>query len=139
MFQVVVLQKHWSKVETANTAYAQWVAALSGKLGTATSDGFVLEEPNIQVFERSSKQEIFKESDAGTQVQSLVTEPPKEATNAKTTSEARSLSVKPQMPEVTTAESVPESPEKPDSQAQPSTPKAKPKPKKIGKFNVEIR
>ena len=49
-------QKQWSKLETASSTYAQWVAALSGKLGAATSDGFVLEEPNIQVFERSAKQ-----------------------------------------------------------------------------------
>ena len=41
-------QKQWTKLETADSAYAQWVAALSGKLGAATSDGFVLEEPNIK-------------------------------------------------------------------------------------------
>ncbi len=31
------------------------MAALAGKLGAATADGFVLEEANIQVFQRHSK------------------------------------------------------------------------------------
>ena len=130
---MVVLQKQWSKLETASTTYTQWVAALSGKLGAATSDGFVLSEPNIQVFERSFKQEQAKESDTGTQ-KSSATEPPLGVIELLAASEAKIQTL-----QVTTADSLAESPEKPDPQAQPSTPKSKPKPKKLGKFNVEIR
>ena len=139
VFQVTMKQKQWSKLETASTTYAQWVAALSGKLGAATSDGFVLEEPNIQVFERSAKQEQAKESDAGTQVQSSATELPLKTTKVKVASEASSSQQKTQTLEVTTTESRPTPPEQSDPQAQSSTPKAKSKPKQLGKFNVEIR
>jgi len=55
VFQVLVKPKLWIKLETASTSYEQWIAAISGKLGAATADGFVLEQPNIQVFERQSK------------------------------------------------------------------------------------
>jgi hypothetical protein len=34
-----------------------WVAAIAGQLGTTTPDGFVLEQPNIQVFEKKPKAE----------------------------------------------------------------------------------
>ena len=101
VFQVTMKQKQWSKLETANSAYAQWVAALSGKLGAATSDGFV-EEPNIQVFERSAKQEQAEGADAGTQVQSSATESSLSATQAEVVSEPGSPEVKTQTLEVTT-------------------------------------
>jgi hypothetical protein len=32
-----------------------WVAAISGKMGESTSNGFVLSKPNMQVFERKLK------------------------------------------------------------------------------------
>jgi len=32
-----------------------WIAAIAGKMGELTDDGFVLNEPNIQVFERKLK------------------------------------------------------------------------------------
>jgi hypothetical protein len=32
-----------------------WVAAIAGKLGEATPDGFVLADPAIQVFEKKPK------------------------------------------------------------------------------------
>ena len=139
VFQVTMKQKQWSKLETASSAYAQWVAALSGQLGAATSDGFVLEEPNIQVFERSAKQEQAKGADAGTQVQSSATESSWSATQTEAGSEPGSSQAKTQTLEVTTADSRPTPPEKSDPQVKPSNPKAKPQPKKLGKFDVEIR
>jgi hypothetical protein len=34
-----------------------WVAAIGGQTGKATADGFLLEQPNIQVFEKKPKVE----------------------------------------------------------------------------------
>jgi hypothetical protein len=34
-----------------------WVAAIAGQMGKATPNGFVLEQPNIQVFEKKPKAE----------------------------------------------------------------------------------
>jgi len=33
-----------------------WVAAIAGKLGEPTENGFILEEPNIQIFEKKPKE-----------------------------------------------------------------------------------
>jgi len=55
MVQIALKQKQWTKLETANTTYGEWIAAISGKMGATTSDGFVLENANVQVFERKSK------------------------------------------------------------------------------------
>jgi hypothetical protein len=52
---VTVKPKIWKKLEDAAANYPQWVAAIGGKMGESTSDGFVLSEPNIQVFERKPK------------------------------------------------------------------------------------
>jgi hypothetical protein len=49
-------QKQWSKLETASATYPQWVAAVAGQMGAATADGFVLEQPSIQVFERKVRE-----------------------------------------------------------------------------------
>ncbi|WP_373529925.1 hypothetical protein [Nostoc sp.] len=63
---VVVKSKIWKKLTQAASNYPQWVGAMSndkprsvyaGKLGQQTENGFVLEEPNIQVFERKPKAE----------------------------------------------------------------------------------
>jgi hypothetical protein len=32
------------------------VAAIAGKMGESTRDGFILDQPNIQVFERKPKE-----------------------------------------------------------------------------------
>ena len=53
---VTVKPKIWKKLEDAATNYPQWVAAIGGKMGESTSNGFVLLEPNIQVFERKPKE-----------------------------------------------------------------------------------
>jgi hypothetical protein len=43
-------------LEDAQANYPQWVAAIAGKMGEATETGFVLLEPNIQVFEKKPKE-----------------------------------------------------------------------------------
>ncbi len=52
---VTLRPKLFSKLETAATQWPEWVAALTGQMGPPTSDGFVLLEPNLQVFERKPK------------------------------------------------------------------------------------
>ena len=51
--------KAWKKLEKAQAEWPQWVAALTGKLGTrAGADGeavVVLEQPALQVFEKKAK------------------------------------------------------------------------------------
>ncbi|WP_375513238.1 fertility inhibition FinO-like protein [uncultured Nostoc sp.] len=63
---ITVKPKIYKKLTDAASNYPQWVAAMSndkprsvyaGKLGQQTDNGFVLEEPNIQVFERKPKAE----------------------------------------------------------------------------------
>ena len=53
---VTVKPKIWKKLEDAAANYPQWVAAIGGKMGESTPDGFVLSEPNIQVFEKKPKE-----------------------------------------------------------------------------------
>lgn len=55
-FNVTVKPKVFKKLEDAQANYPQWVAAISGKMGEATETGFVLLEPNIQVFEKKPKE-----------------------------------------------------------------------------------
>src|SRR4028118_2273046 len=53
---VTVKPKIWKKLEDAAANYPQWVAAIGGKMGESTPNGFVLSEPNIQVFEKKPKE-----------------------------------------------------------------------------------
>ena len=53
---VTVKPKVFKKLEEAQTNYPMWVAAIVGKIGEATANGFVLNEPNIQVFEKKPKE-----------------------------------------------------------------------------------
>ena len=136
VFQVSMKPKLWAKLETANSSYEQWVAALSGKLGAATADGFVLEEPNIQVFERQqSKQVDQPKLEEVAQVQTAATEQPLVTSESSATSEAKI----PQTVETATAKAGKNSVAKTDTLAQQNTSKVESKPKKVGKFNVEIR
>ncbi|MHC5917268.1 MAG: fertility inhibition FinO-like protein [Nostoc sp.] len=57
IISITVKPKIWKKLTDAASNYPQWVAAIAGKLGQQTDNGFVLEEPNIQVFERKPKAE----------------------------------------------------------------------------------
>ncbi len=42
----------------AQENYPQWVAAITGQMGEKMDSGFVLKEPNIQVFERKSRETL---------------------------------------------------------------------------------
>ncbi|MBD0343973.1 MAG: fertility inhibition FinO-like protein [Coleofasciculus sp. Co-bin14] len=53
---VTVRPKVFKKLEQAQENYPMWVAAIAGKLGQLTEKGFVLDQPNIQVFERKPKE-----------------------------------------------------------------------------------
>ena len=51
-----VKPKVFKKLQDAQANFPMWVAAIAGKLGNATDDGFILDEPNIQVFEKKPKE-----------------------------------------------------------------------------------
>lgn len=55
LISITVKPKVFRKLEDAQANYPMWVAAIAGKLGEATDRGFVLLEPNIQVFEKKEK------------------------------------------------------------------------------------
>lgn len=52
---VKVKPKMFKKLEQAQETYPMWVAAIGGKMGEETDKGFILDEPNIQVFEKKPK------------------------------------------------------------------------------------
>jgi hypothetical protein len=52
---VSVRPKMWTKLEQAAASWPLWVASITGKMGKRTTEGFTLEEPAIQVFERKAK------------------------------------------------------------------------------------
>lgn len=52
---VKVKPKMFKKLEQARDTYPMWVAAIGGKMGEETTEGFILEQPSIQVFERKPK------------------------------------------------------------------------------------
>jgi hypothetical protein len=54
--RVKVKPKVFKKLEDAQTNFPMWVAAIAGKMGEPTEGGFVLDQPNIQVFERKPKE-----------------------------------------------------------------------------------
>ncbi len=56
IFSVTVKPKVFKKLEDAQANYPQWVAAIAAKMGETTETGFVLLEPNIQVFEKKPKE-----------------------------------------------------------------------------------
>ncbi len=53
---VKVKPKVFKKLEQAQADYPMWVAAIAGKMGESARDGFILDQPNIQVFERKPKE-----------------------------------------------------------------------------------
>ncbi|NET07817.1 MAG: fertility inhibition FinO-like protein [Merismopedia sp. SIO2A8] len=56
--QIVIVKvkpKIFKKLEQARDNYPMWVAAIGGKMGEKTPNGFILDQPNIQVFERKPK------------------------------------------------------------------------------------
>ncbi|MCL2934860.1 MAG: hypothetical protein MGG11_22205 [Trichodesmium sp. MAG_R03] len=54
---LTVKPKVFKKLTTVAENYPLWVAAISGKMGERTENGFKLEQPNIQVFEKKPKAE----------------------------------------------------------------------------------
>jgi hypothetical protein len=52
LVSVTVKPKVFKKLEQAQADYPMWVAAIAGKMGETSENGFVLVEPNIQVFEK---------------------------------------------------------------------------------------
>ena len=56
IFTATVKPKVFKKLEDAQANLPMWVAAIAGKLGNLTDKGFVLDEPNIQVFEKKPKE-----------------------------------------------------------------------------------
>jgi hypothetical protein len=52
---VILRLKIFAKLQEAAAKYPLWVAAISGQMGQATERGFILAEPNVQVFERKPK------------------------------------------------------------------------------------
>ena len=53
---VTLKPKMFKKLEDAQANFPMWVAAVAGKMGQPTEKGFVLLEPNIQVFEKKPKE-----------------------------------------------------------------------------------
>ena len=54
---VTVKPKMFKKLEEAQQNFPLWVAAITGKMGDRTERGFILLEPNIQVFEKKQKEQ----------------------------------------------------------------------------------
>ncbi|NEN91557.1 MAG: fertility inhibition FinO-like protein [Okeania sp. SIO3H1] len=54
---ITVKPKVFKKLTQASENYPLWVAAISGKMGEKTENGFKLESPNIQTFEKKPKAE----------------------------------------------------------------------------------
>ncbi|HEY9830718.1 MAG TPA: fertility inhibition FinO-like protein [Stenomitos sp.] len=56
LVRVKVKPKVFKKLEQAQESYPMWVAAIAGRMGEPIEGGFVLDQPNIQVFERKPKE-----------------------------------------------------------------------------------
>lgn len=56
LVRVKVKPKMFKKLEDAQANYPMWVAAIAGKMGESIEGGFMLDQPNIQVFERKPKE-----------------------------------------------------------------------------------
>ncbi|HEY9597879.1 MAG TPA: fertility inhibition FinO-like protein [Cyanophyceae cyanobacterium] len=56
LITIKVKPKVFKKLEQAQENYPMWVAAIAGKMGEPIDDGFMLDQPTIQVFERKPKE-----------------------------------------------------------------------------------
>ena len=139
MVQIGLKQKQWTKLETANATYAEWIAAISGKMGAITSDGFVLEDASAQVFERKSKTTtqpdvaLAEKSDfpSVTEQRGVTSEETTQIKPENDLAQAESLDA--------AAKSTASPEQKPDPKAKSSASGGEPQPKKIGKFKVQVR
>src|SRR6185436_823646 len=52
---LTVRPKLFNRLTEAAAKWPLWVASIEGRMGKTTPKGFVLEEPNVQVFERKPK------------------------------------------------------------------------------------
>ena len=138
MIQIALGQKQWTKLETANTTYAEWIAAISGLMGATTSDGFVLENATVQVFERKSK--AAAQPDVANAEQSdrpSVTE--QSGVMSEETTQIKPEGDLAQGKLVDAGKSIAKPEEKPAPKAKSSSSKSESQPQKIGKFKVQIR
>jgi hypothetical protein len=53
---VALRPRMWNKLEQASKDWPLWLAAISGQMGQSVGQGFKLEEPSVQVFERRAKE-----------------------------------------------------------------------------------
>ena len=53
---ITLKPKMFKKLEQAQENYPMWVAAIAGLMGEKTEQVFVLNEPNIQTFEKKPKE-----------------------------------------------------------------------------------
>ncbi|HEY9693746.1 MAG TPA: hypothetical protein V6D15_16190 [Oculatellaceae cyanobacterium] len=58
MVSITVKPKIFKKLEDAVANYPMWVAAIAGKMGSRTENGFVLENASITTFERKPKESV---------------------------------------------------------------------------------
>ncbi len=137
---VRVKAKMFKKLEHAQESYPEWVAAIAGKMGQKTDKGFVLDEPNIQTFEKKAKATAPTSQAQAETVSNLA------ATTQSQLSEDMATQTKQafrqnQTESVDAADkSVSKSLDKTAPSAKASTNNSvQPKSKKIGKFNVQIR
>lgn len=54
-FSVILNAKSWRKAEANSQAFAEWVGAISGKLGQSDNGNFIIEGAGIQLFEKKAK------------------------------------------------------------------------------------
>ena len=138
MVGVGLKQKQWTKLETASTTYAEWIAAISGKMGATTADGFVLENANVQVFERKSKAAAWPDvANAEQSDRPSVTE--QSGVTSEETTQIKPEGDLAQGKLVDAGKSIAKPEEKPAPKAKSSSSKSESQPQKIGKFKVQIR
>ena len=70
---ISVKPKIFKKLEQAQENYPQWVAAIAGQMGEKMALGFVLKEPNIQVFERRKSKEALEPTTVATEPTTVAT------------------------------------------------------------------
>ena len=52
---IAINSKQYNKLVTAQQTWPSWIGRIAGKLGQATKDGFILDQANVQVFEKVVK------------------------------------------------------------------------------------
>jgi hypothetical protein len=57
MVDIALRPRMWTKLEEAKANYPMWVAAITGLMGPSQGQGFALQEPALQVFERKPRQD----------------------------------------------------------------------------------